>query len=154
MDMNEYRPLLYFLKECDHIRDVYVDNEFINEDDIKLLKNSVYVPRTAEHIWIYQKITEIVKTVNSSYFNFQLSGFNSELERFIAEDWVLTLVKGQASTNKLNVVLFTGAGTLHMNHGEYTVECKEGGLAIFPSFLWFKVSGDNLYCTVSGDHFR
>ena len=46
MDINEYRPLLYFLEECDHIRDVYIDKEFIVEgvgDEIKLIDFSSLV---------------------------------------------------------------------------------------------------------------
>lgn len=152
--MDEFRPLLYFLKECEHIRDLYFDEEFLNEDDAKIFKNVIQVPRTSEWIWIYQKLTEKCNEVNREMYNFQISGFNCDLHS--SEDyasWNLTLNKGQRSTNKINVILCTGKVTVYMNHGEYEFEGKIGTILIFPSFLWWKASGEYLMCTLSGNHF-
>jgi hypothetical protein len=130
-----------------------VEQEFISSEDMALLDEVLYVPRTAEFIWIYQKLTEFCKDVNSKYYQFQLSGFGSDLHVPQEEDWILSIDRGEKSTNKLNLILWRGSGVLEMNHGEYKVEGKRGAIMIFPAYLWWKTSGDFLTCTLSGNHF-
>ena len=149
------RPLLYFLKECDHMLDVYVDTDFVSQDDLDVFgKNVADIPRTSEYIWIYQKLTEYCKKVNDENYKFQISGFGCNLYKpECGEYWFLSIGRGEKSTNKLNVVICTGAATLHMNHGDYQLDLQSGSIAIFPAYLWWKVSGDILACTLSGNHF-
>ena len=150
--MNDFRPLMYFLKECEHTRDVCVDEEFISSDDLNILDGAASIPRTAEFIWIYQKLTEYSKSINDKFYNFQISGFGTDL--FVPEtEWTLSIDKGQKSTNKLNVILWRGEGTLYMNHDEYNVDGHRGTIMIFPSYLWWKATGDFLMCNLSGNHF-
>jgi hypothetical protein len=151
--MCDFRPLLYFLKECEHTRDVFVDHDFISSDDLILLDEATSVPRTAEFIWIYQKLSEYCKKVNENYYQFQISGFGKDLCTSEDSEWTLSIDKGQLSTNKLNVILWRGEGSLYMNHNEYTVDGRRGTIMIFPSYLWWKGSGDFLICNLSGNHF-
>lgn len=149
------RPLLYFLKENNHIRDVFYEHEFINEDDCKLFENVSYVPRTSENIWIYQKLAVACNKVNTDFFNFQISGFGSDLKYSNSyTKYTLNMSNGINSVNKLNVILCTGACTLHVNNDEYILDGRPGTLFIFPSFLWFRVEGIYLMCVISGDHFH
>ena len=152
--MNDFRPLLYFLKECEHTRDVFVGADCISSDDLTLLDGSAGIPRTAEFIWIYQKLTEYCKKVNEEHYQFQISGFGCDLHVAPNESkWTLSIDRGQSSTNKLNIILWRGEGTLHMNHAEYTVDGARGIIMIFPSYLWWQATGDFLMCTLSGNHF-
>jgi hypothetical protein len=152
--MNDFRPLLYFLKECEHTRDVCVDNEFISTEDLEILDGVSHIPRTADYIWIYQKLTEYCKNINEKYFQFQISGLGTDLHVHVSSDWILSIDRGQASTNKFNIIIFRSSGSLDMNHGEYSIPGDRGNIMIFPSYLWWKASGDILVCTLSGDHFR
>ena len=151
--MDQFRPLLYFLKECNGTRDVIVEPDFISPEDLALLDGAIGVPRTAEFIWIYQKLTEFCTRVNDRIYQFQSSGFAGDLERPTVDDWVLSIEKGIKSTNKLNVVLCMGSAVLFMNHGEYKVDLAPGTVAVFPAYLWWKVSGTVLVCCLSGNHF-
>jgi hypothetical protein len=150
------RPLLYFLKENTHILDVFYEHNFLSEDDCKLFENVALVPRTSEHIWIYQKLTEICKNVNEHIFNFQISGFNEDLHfPDKTHAYRMTLDNKERSVIKLNIVLCTGPCILRINHGKYHVEGRTGTLFIFPSFLWFLIEGDSyLVSSLSGNHFH
>jgi hypothetical protein len=152
--MDQFRPLLYFLKECNSTRDVIVEPDFINPDDLVLLKGAIQVPRTAEFIWLYEKLTAFCREVNAVFYQFQISGFACDLRRISEDDkWILSIEKGINSTNKLNILLCTGTGVLYMNHGEYQVDLAPGTVVVFPAYLWWKASGDVLACHLSGNHF-
>lgn len=151
--MDQFRPLLYFLKENDSTRDVIVETDFISTEDLALLNGSIGVPRTAEFIWIYQKLTEFCIHVNARFYQFQISGFACDLKQPTTDVWVLSIEKGIKSTNKLNVLLSTGSSVLFMNYEEYQVDLAPGTVVVFPAYLWWKVTGDVLACCLSGNHF-
>ena len=153
MEEENQRPLLYFLKESNNLRDVHVIQEFLMEDEVNSIKKLKWIPRTAEYIWIYQKISVMCKKINTDTYQFQISGFGEDLRLLEDSEWTFSLKKGFMSTNKLVVILCTGDALVHMNHGEHEVQAKAGVMLVFPAFMWWKISGAHLYCTISGNHF-
>lgn len=134
---------------------VFYQNDFISKDDCKLLENVLFIPRTSEHIWIYQKLSKTCIKVNEELFNFQISGFGGDLHYSeIYKQHTLNIDNDANSVNKLNVIICTGPCTLYMNHESYTLEGQKGTLFIFPAFLWFRIEGSYLLSVLSGDHFH
>jgi hypothetical protein len=151
------RPLLYLLRENEHVRDTYVEENIMSEDDLKILEDATEIPRTAEFIWIYQKLTERIREGNERIFRFQLSGFATDLYRPETEmtEYAMHLEKGIRSANKLVVVLCLEDGVvLDMNHGEYQLTGSKATLFMFPAYMWWRCKGKFLMCILSGDHFR
>jgi len=153
--MDEFRPLLYFLKEEINTMDVFVEHDFLSSDDLSLYDDCIEIPRTSDHIWIYEKLTKKCKVVNENIYHFQISGFGIDISKKTGvEQWTLSLGSGFESTFKMNVIVCTSDAELFINHGSYKVQGKRGTLFIFPSYLWWKITGNFIYTVLSGDPFR
>lgn len=152
------KPLLYFLKTSEKMLDTYVVKDFLNSEDLELLVSKIddddKIPRNAENIWIYQKITQTCKEINEKIFHFQISGFDDDLFIGKKTDWIQTLGTATFSTLKLNIILCLEDIKFEMNHGQYNFDAPKSSLILFPSYLWWKTEGKYLITFLSGDHFH
>jgi hypothetical protein len=177
-----------------HIECAWWDNGFTNEElnwlqdrtklssetagvglgiDFNIRRNKVSWLRKNEGEWVFNKLSHIVSSLNSQFFQLELVGFGEpvQLTHYVSEDrgeYTWHCDYGKGVSRKLSVVLQLSSpndyegGELHLKTGnEDTVVPKKRGMIVaFPSFTLHRVtpvtSGNRqtLVSWVSGPRFK
>jgi len=112
-----------------------------------------WVPQTPEYFWLYDKITNMAQIANSSMWNYDIWGYDDELQytRYYDDgghyDWHADLGPG-ISNRKLSCVIQLSdpsdyeGGDLQLNPGGgvTTIPKKRGQVTFFSSFVLHRVT--------------
>jgi PKHD-type hydroxylase len=112
-----------------------------------------WIPQTNEYAWLYDKITELAKVANSSMWNYDIWGYDDDLQftRYYDDgghyDWHADLGPG-ISNRKLSCVIQLSdpedyeGGDLQLNPGGgvTTIPKKKGQVTFFSSFVLHRVT--------------
>jgi PKHD-type hydroxylase len=112
-----------------------------------------WIPQTEEYAWLYNKITELAQVANSSMWNYDIWGYDDDLQftRYYDDgghyDWHADLGPG-ISNRKLSCVIQLSdpedyeGGDLQLNPGggSTTVPKKRGQVTFFSSFVLHRVT--------------
>lgn len=135
--------------ECAKIID-YCLNEIKLEGGVN--ETSIYLIPKDEIRWLYDKVADLMKMVNSHYFNFDISNYADPIQ-FIehsqinaGEDWHLNK-NPDGYCRKLSVVIQLSKSTdyegadLHIHAGKIEGSKKSiGSATIFPSFMLNRIT--------------
>lgn len=132
-----------------------------------------WINPTADNMFVYQRLDQLVKQANGQFWNFQLSGFFESLQLTHYKkghhyDAHVDLGKGDMAMRKLSVVVqlsdpadYNGGKLIFTGHEKAKdVPLNQGSAILFPSFVSHKVSkvtkGErfSLVSWVSGEPFR
>ncbi len=112
-----------------------------------------WIPQTEEYAWLYDKITELAQVANSSMWNYDIWGYDDDLQftRYYDDgghyDWHADLGPG-ISNRKLSCVIQLSdpedyeGGDLQLNPGGgvTTIPKKKGQVTFFSSFVLHRVT--------------
>ena len=112
-----------------------------------------WIPQTEEYAWLYDKITELAQVANSSMWNYDIWGYDDDLQftRYYDDgghyDWHADLGPG-ISNRKLSCVIQLSdpedyeGGDLQLNPGggSTTIPKKKGQVTFFSSFVLHRVT--------------
>jgi PKHD-type hydroxylase len=112
-----------------------------------------WIPQTEEYAWLYNKITELAQVANSSMWNYDIWGYDDDLQftRYYDDgghyDWHADLGPG-ISNRKLSCVIQLSdpedyeGGDLQLNPGGgvTTIPKKRGQVTFFSSFVLHRVT--------------
>ncbi len=113
----------------------------------------VWLPDEPRSLWLYNKISELAHTANTNMWNYEIWGYNDQLQYTIYEgdgghyDWHADLGPS-ISNRKLSCVIQLSdpndyeGGDLQLNNGGgvVTIEKKKGRIVFFSSFVLHRVT--------------
>jgi PKHD-type hydroxylase len=113
----------------------------------------VWLPDEPRSLWLYNKISELAHTANTNMWNYEIWGYNDQLQYTIYEgdgghyDWHADLGP-TISNRKLSCVIQLSdpndyeGGDLQLNNGGgvVTIEKKKGRIVFFSSFVLHRVT--------------
>ena len=113
----------------------------------------VWLPDEPRSLWLYNKISELAHTANTNMWNYEIWGYNDQLQYTIYEgdgghyDWHADLGPS-ISNRKLSCVIQLSdpndyeGGDLQLNNGSgvVTIEKKKGRVVFFSSFVLHRVT--------------
>ncbi len=113
----------------------------------------VWLPDEPRSLWLYNKISELAHTANTNMWNYEIWGYNDQLQYTIYEgdgghyDWHADLGP-TISNRKLSCVIQLSdpndyeGGDLQLNNGSgvVTIEKKKGRIVFFSSFVLHRVT--------------
>jgi PKHD-type hydroxylase len=120
-------------------------------------------PKNENTAWIFQKMNNVITTINNQYYGFDLNGYNSfqyteyEASEKGKYDWHMDTILGGnkpnnlLDTRKLSVTMCVNepgdeykGGEFQINNGSEkeceTITTKKGRMIIFPSFIIHRVA--------------
>jgi PKHD-type hydroxylase len=112
-----------------------------------------WLPDEQRSLWLYDKISELAHTANTNMWNYEIWGYNDQLQYTVYEgngghyDWHADLGP-TISNRKLSCVIQLSdpddyeGGDLQLNNGSgvITVEKKKGRIIFFSSFVLHRVT--------------
>jgi PKHD-type hydroxylase len=184
VNLYAYKEDAFTKEECKKIIDISKNKKLItgvvgskNKINSKLRDSKIcwLTPEQKEVRWIYQRITDIVLTINSKFFNFDLFGISDALQfttykapsgkygKHMDRGYGLTIRKLSVSIQLTDPKKYEG-GELKLYDGEdknsLVMNKNQGALVVFPSYILHEVTPvtkgerNSLVTWVTGNQFK
>lgn len=140
------------------------NGKIIDEENIEVVKKIrrskiKFYERDSETSWIFDRFNSIITTLNESFYNFNLNGYeNFQYTEYHESDngeynWHTDILYGKNDykyTRKLSIVMCLSEPEKDFDGGEFQINCgnqetpetimmKKGRIIAFPSFLIHRV---------------
>jgi PKHD-type hydroxylase len=152
---------------------IVVGDDGSNNESNYRKSSVIWIPDELRGLWLYDKISELGNTANTNMWNYEIWGYNDQLQYTIYEgngghyDWHADLGP-TISNRKLSCVIQLSdpedyeGGDLQLNNGSgvITIEKKKGRVVFFSSFVLHRVTPVtkgtriSLVSWLSGKNFR